>query len=160
VAFIFLFGCSFELCLDGPEFFYIQEIWPSHLRAKGGAIAFMVYNAINICWLQAAPDAFETISWKFFLVFIIFAALGSITVFLFFPDTSHKPMEEVADMFGDRDLVIVHQNTITSEMIDARFREVMGSGNGADSPPATSIPMQATKGADDEPSTHAETVAA
>ncbi|OQV03670.1 hypothetical protein CLAIMM_08686 [Cladophialophora immunda] len=154
VAFIYLFGCSFELCLDGPEFFYIQEIWPSHLRAQGGAIAFMVYNAINICWLQAAPTAFESIGWKFFLIFIIFAALGSITVFLFFPDTLHKPMEEIADMFGDPDLVVVHQNAITSELLEARFSEMMGGGT--DDPHTTSISVQESKGKADEPATHSE----
>ncbi|KAH0828223.1 MFS sugar transporter [Fonsecaea pedrosoi] len=154
VAFIYLFGCSFELCLDGPEFFYIQEIWPSHLRAQGGAIAFMVYNAINICWLQAAPTAFESIGWKFFLVFIIFAALGSITVFVFFPDTLHKPMEEIADMFGDPDLVVVHQTAITSELVEARFLEMLGDGT--DDPHTTSISVQETKGDGDGPAVHSE----
>lgn len=154
VAFIYLFGCSFELCLDGPEFFYIQEIWPSHLRAKGGAIAFMVYNAINICWLQAAPTAFESIGWKFFIIFIIFAVMGCVVVFLFFPDTLHKPMEEIADIFGDQDLVVVHQHAITQEMIDSRFSELI-EGRPSDHQ-VTSISLHDTKGSREEPTIHSE----
>lgn len=156
VAFIYLFGCSFELCLDGPEFFYIQEIWPSHLRAKGGAIAFMVYNAINICWLQAAPTAFESIGWKFFIIFIIFAAMGCITVFLFFPDTLHKPMEEIADIFGDEDLVVVHQHAITQEMVEVRFAELVNGRTSSHQ--ASSIALQDAKEGHEEPTTHSESL--
>jgi len=132
VAMLFLFGISFELCLDGPEFFYIQEIWPSHLRAQGGAIAFSVYNAINICWLQAAPTAFATIGWKFFILFIVFAALGAVLTFFYFPDTLHKPMEEVAAMFGDHDLVVVYQNDIDVHHIPLSTIEEVIPGYGSD----------------------------
>jgi hypothetical protein len=106
----FLYVVCFELCLDGPVSFYHSEIWPTHMRAKGYTVAFTCYSATNIIWLQAAPTAFDNIGWKFYIFFIFFAAFGALSAFFVFPDTLHKPLEEVATMFGDQDLVVVHQN--------------------------------------------------
>lgn len=110
VSMLFLFVTSFELCLDGPEFFYQAEIWPSHLRAQGFTIFMVVYNGINICWLQAAPTAFASIGWHYYILFIFFAVMGIVVVLLWFPDTLHKPLEEIAAMFGDDDLVVTYQS--------------------------------------------------
>lgn len=35
VAMLFIFEIPYDWCLDGLQFTYISEIWPSHLRAKG-----------------------------------------------------------------------------------------------------------------------------
>lgn len=130
IAMLFCFVSSFELCLDGPEFFYQAEIWPSHLRAQGFTIFMVVYNGINICWLQAAPTAFKTIGWHYYIFFIIFAALGAIIVLLSFPDTLHKPLEEVAAMFGDNDLVVVYQKDLDHAHIPLSTIEAIIPGYG------------------------------
>lgn len=117
VAMLFLFVSSFELSLDGPEFFYQAEIWPSHLRAQGFTIFMVVYNGVNICWLQAAPTAFANIGWHYYILFIIFAAMGAVAVLLWFPDTLHKPLEEIAAMFGDDDLVVIYQKDLDNAQV-------------------------------------------
>ena len=131
-AILFLYVTSFELCLDGPEFFYQAEIWPSHLRAKGFTIGIALYSGINIVWLQAAPTAFAHIGWKYYLFFIVFSAMGSLTAFFVFPDTLHKPLEEIAAMFGDHDLVVLYQKDLdNSEVALSTIEEVIpGLGHG------------------------------
>ena len=109
---LFIYNVSFELCLDGPEFFYQAEIWPSHLRAKGYALATCVYSGINVVWLQAAPTAFATIGYYYYIIFICCSVFGSIMAFFVFPDTLHKPLEEVAALFGDHELVVVYQQQL------------------------------------------------
>jgi hypothetical protein len=124
---IFLYNVSFELCLDGPEFFYQAEIWPSHLRARGYAIATCVYSGINIPWLQAAPTAFATIGYYYYIIFIICSAFGSLMAFFVFPDTLHKPLEEVAALFGDRELVVVYQQELEGVGGDTALKEIEAS---------------------------------
>lgn len=127
VAMTYLYVVSYSLCLDGPTYFYIGEIWPSHLRAQGFALSTSVLCATNIVWLQAAPTAFKNIGWAYYIFFIVFAALGSLVALIFFPDTLHKPLEETALMFGDEADVVVLQSHLRDadvlENVKANLRE-------------------------------------
>jgi MFS family permease len=111
----YLYVVSYSLFLDGPTYFYIGEIWPTHLRAQGYSLGLGMLCLAQIIWGQAAPTAFAKIGWKFYLFFIIFAAIGCIVALLFFPDTLHKPLEETAAMFGDDEEVIIFQRCIEKD---------------------------------------------
>jgi len=134
VAAFFIYIMFFELGLDGPEFFYHSEIWPTHMRAKGYTIGIALYSAINVCWLQAAPTAFDHIGWKYYLFFILFSAFGSFCAFFIFPNTLHKPLEEVAAMFGDDDLVQVYQSQLAEDRVPLEVIEEIIPGMGRGSP--------------------------
>jgi len=70
-------------------------------------------------WTQVAPVAFENIGWKFYMVFISCAVVGAVIMFFTFPDTLNKPLEEVAAMFGDGDLVaLYHGDFVTNRNTD------------------------------------------
>ncbi|KAH8802545.1 general substrate transporter [Xylogone sp. PMI_703] len=114
---IFLFQAVFSLFLDGPTYFYIAEIWPSHVRSQGFALAMATLSLTNLMWLQAAPHAFVAIGWKFYLFFICIPVLGAVVVFFFFKDTLHKPLEEIAALFGDEDTVVVYQQELDTKSI-------------------------------------------
>ncbi|GIZ41863.1 hypothetical protein CKM354_000515200 [Cercospora kikuchii] len=118
VAMLFSFEIPYDWCLDGLQFTYISEIWPSHLRAKGMSAGVAMISLMNIMWLQAAPTAFETIGWKFYLCFIIPGTIGSVIMWFCFPDTKGKPLEEVAAIFGDVDEVAVYQRDIDISIDD------------------------------------------
>ncbi|PPJ50896.1 hypothetical protein CBER1_07593 [Cercospora berteroae] len=126
VAMLFIFEIPYDWCLDGLQFTYISEIWPSHLRAKGMSAGVAMISLMNIMWLQAAPTAFETIGWKFYLCFIIPGTIGSVIMWFWFPDTKGKPLEEVAAIFGDVDEVAVYQRDIDVS-IDDKSGEKDGS---------------------------------
>lgn len=76
-------------------------------------------------WLLAAPTAITTISWKFYLFFIIIPAAGAVVVILFYPDTLGKPLEEIAAMFGDEDAVAVFQRDVTDVDIQLEQYELV-----------------------------------
>lgn len=63
-------------------------------------------------WLQVAPIAFASIGWKFYMVFICCAVAAAIVMFFTFPDTLNRPLEEVAALFGDDDLVAVYERDV------------------------------------------------
>jgi len=115
VAMTYLYVVSYSLFLDGPTYFYIGEIWPTHLRAQGYSLGLGMLCLTQIIWSQAAPTAFANIGWKYYIFFIVFAALGCVVSQLYFPDTLHKPLEETAAMFGDDEEVVIFQRCVDEE---------------------------------------------
>lgn len=112
VAMLYMFQIPYSLCLDGTQFAYLGEIFPTHLRAKGVSLGVATISLTNVVWLQAAPTAFINIGWRFYLVFIIPGTIGAITIWVWFPDTKGVPLEEIAALFGDDDEVAVYQAEI------------------------------------------------
>jgi hypothetical protein len=112
VAFLFIFEVFYTTFLDGTQFAYFGEIFPTHLRAKGMSLGVGTIALMNLVWLQSAPVAFENIGWKFYLVFIIPGTIGAVIMGVWFPDTRGLPLEEVAAIFGDTDEVAIYQRDI------------------------------------------------
>lgn len=112
VAMIYLYVFFYVVFLDGPMFFYIGEVWPSHVRVQGFAIGTCSNCLSNLVWTSAAPSAFASIGWAYYIFFIVQAAIGAAAAFIFFPDTSRKPLEEIAALFGDVSEVVVFQNEL------------------------------------------------
>jgi len=101
VAMLYIFVVFYEICLDGTQFVYLGEIFPTHLRAKGMSLGCSAIALMNVMWLQVTPIAFDKIGWKFYLCFIIPGILSAIMIWVFYPDTWGLPLEEVAALFGD-----------------------------------------------------------
>lgn len=59
VAVMFLYVGGFQGCLNGTQWAFLSEIWPSHMRPKGLAMGVVSIMLTNICFVQAAPTAFE-----------------------------------------------------------------------------------------------------
>lgn len=111
-AFLFLFLCVFNLFLEGPSFYYAAEVFPTHLRSKGMTIAVCSFCIINILWLELAPTAIAAIEWRYYIVFICLSVPGAAVIYFTFPDTLGLPLEEVARLFGDEDLIAIYQQDI------------------------------------------------
>lgn len=58
VAMFFVFEVFYAIFLDGTQFAYIGEIFPTHIRAKGICLGVSMISFANIIWLQSAPTAF------------------------------------------------------------------------------------------------------
>ena len=117
VVFVYLFQAFFAVALDGAAYYYVTEIWPTHLRSHGLGIAVASLCCTDIIYLQCAPLAFAQVGWKYYLVFIIVPTLGGAYIWWSFPDTLHKPLEEIAALFGDTDMVVLYQQDIDSNYV-------------------------------------------
>ncbi|KAK5173252.1 uncharacterized protein LTR77_001933 [Saxophila tyrrhenica] len=126
VAFLFLIEVPYDFCLNGMQFIYISEIWPVHLRAKGMSLGVAMISFMNIVWLQSAPTALANIGWYYYLAFIIPGTIGAVVMFLYFPDTLGKPLEEIAALFGDHDEVAGYMRDI--EISSEEIENVGGFG--------------------------------
>lgn len=101
LAMIFLYYLCYNIGANGLPFLYITEILPYSHRTKG----------LNIfsCWMQIIlvfnsfvnPIAMDAIDWKYYIVYCCVLAVESVVVILFYPETSGRTLEEVAEVFGD-----------------------------------------------------------
>ncbi|KAH9211041.1 general substrate transporter, partial [Leptodontidium sp. 2 PMI_412] len=101
VATMFIFVVFYSFFIDGSQFAYIPEVFPNHLRAKGSSFAIFCGGLVDLILTQCAPTAFKDIGWKYYLVFIITTTCGAVLMWITFPDTNRKPLEEIAALFGD-----------------------------------------------------------
>ncbi|CAK4030488.1 related to sugar transport STP1 [Lecanosticta acicola] len=101
IAFLYIYVVFYEGGLDGVQFAYLGELFPTHLRAKGMNLGVAGICLMNIIWLQSAPTGIANASWKYFLAYVIPGCLICIGIWVCFPDTRGVPLEEVAAMFGD-----------------------------------------------------------
>ncbi|EXJ75024.1 uncharacterized protein A1O5_01720 [Cladophialophora psammophila CBS 110553] len=124
VAMFFIFSAFFNLCIDGTQFSYLGEVFPTHLRAKGVCLGIAHISFQNILWLQVAPVALRNIGWRFFLCFIIPGTIACIVMWIWFPDTKGRPLEEIAALFGDVDEVAIYQHEIEIDAATHTIRDL------------------------------------
>ncbi|KAI5474791.1 sugar transporter family protein [Pseudohyphozyma bogoriensis] len=110
VFFLFYHMLFFSSCCDATSYVLLNEIWPNHMRAKGSAVGVSGLFAATIIYLSAAPTAFATIGWKFYLTLAIPAFLGAFAIIKFWPETKGLPLEEIGVHFGDP--VAVHLSDV------------------------------------------------
>jgi len=101
IACSYLFVASYAPTWGPVSWIYPPELYPNQLRGKAVALATSANWAFNFALGYFVPPAFENISWKVYIIFGVFCAAMTIHVFLLFPETAGKPLEEVTAMFED-----------------------------------------------------------
>lgn len=83
--------------------------------------------AATLVVLVAGPIAFNNIGWKFYLIFIIPPAIQFVLVYIFFPETKQRSLEDIAEIFGDRLAVHYYQQSAEErEMYERAEMEMAG----------------------------------
>ncbi|KAH3685264.1 hypothetical protein WICPIJ_003738 [Wickerhamomyces pijperi] len=101
LAMIFFYYLAYNIGCNGLPFLYITEILPYSHRAKGINIFQLTMMTVLIYNGFVNPIAMDAIEWKYYIVYdcILFCEL--IVVYLFYPETSGRTLEEVSEVFGD-----------------------------------------------------------
>ncbi|OAG05580.1 MFS general substrate transporter [Paraphaeosphaeria sporulosa] len=120
VAMFYLFLAVYSMGVDVAGVVFYSELFPNHIRAKGVCLSMATVALTDLVYLQATTTAFANIGWRFYLVFIIICALGTVFFYFFLPETKGIPLEEMARIFGD-DVVVtlddVHINHNTHQLV-------------------------------------------
>ncbi|KAK5245352.1 hypothetical protein LTR20_006728 [Exophiala xenobiotica] len=101
VAFYFIFIVFYSFSVDTVVYVYNAEIWPTHLRSKGVTFGLGSYFIFGIIYNSPAAQAFNTIGWRYYLVFICMTVVCTVLILLTFPETKGLTLEEVNTKFGD-----------------------------------------------------------
>ncbi|KAF2404022.1 MFS general substrate transporter [Trichodelitschia bisporula] len=127
VAAFYLFLAVYSIGIDVVGVVWYSEIFPNHIRSKGICLAVATLSLTDLVYLQATTTAFANIGWKFYLVFIVITALGSVWAFFVLPETKGIPLEELAQIFGDTDDIMVYAADIH---VDATTHELVVQEHG------------------------------
>ncbi|RMY22103.1 hypothetical protein D0867_02933 [Hortaea werneckii] len=101
VFFIWFYIVWWCFCVDATQYVYVSEIWPNHLRSQGTALGIAAFYLGSEVTLVAAPVALDAIGWKFYLVLICPSVCYIAAIWLLFPETKNRTLEEIGTLFGD-----------------------------------------------------------
>ena len=86
VFFLFWHIVCFSSTCDATSYIYAAEIFPTPVRAKGLAVSISGLFIATIIFLQCAPVAFATISWRYYLLFIALMVVLLAVIWFYFPE--------------------------------------------------------------------------
>ncbi|KAL4901144.1 hypothetical protein BDW74DRAFT_170316 [Aspergillus multicolor] len=98
IFFYIFFWCFF---VDATQFAYLAEIFPNHLRSQGVALGLGWFYLSSEVTLVAAPVGLDRIGWRFYLVLIVPSTIYIVLIYLLFPETKGRTLEEMGRVFGE-----------------------------------------------------------
>lgn len=99
IAFIYVFGVIFSLGWTPLQSMYIAETLTTETRAKGTAAGNLASNIASAVIQYSAGAAFESIHYYFYLVFVFWDLFEWLIMFLYFPETKDRTLEELSEVF-------------------------------------------------------------
>lgn len=99
VIFLYVFEFIFTVGYSGLTFLYATEVAPLQLRAAISAVATAAVWTFNFLVAEVTPVGFDTIQHKYYIVFAVINAAIIPVVYLFFPETNGRSLEEIDDIF-------------------------------------------------------------
>ncbi|KXT13446.1 hypothetical protein AC579_4248 [Pseudocercospora musae] len=122
IWFYIFWWCFF---VDATQYVYVSEIWPNHLRSQGTSLGLASFYLASEVTLVGAPVALNAIGWKFYLVLICPSAVYIVLMYLLFPETKGRTLEEIGALFGDEAHVASHWYGLSQEEKDKIVQEAM-----------------------------------
>ncbi|KAJ6112228.1 hypothetical protein N7523_008289 [Penicillium sp. IBT 18751x] len=107
IVFFFLFHGSFGIGMLGVPWLYPTEINSLPMRTKGAAIATAIDWITNFVIVQITPIGIQNIGWKFWIVWTVTNAAFLPILYLFYPETANRSLEDIDDYYRSNPSLIV-----------------------------------------------------
>jgi sugar porter (SP) family MFS transporter len=99
-AFVFIFTAVFGATWLTVPWVYQNEIWPVQVRAKGAAWGVIGWSIGNGWLMLLSPVMFDAIAEKTFYIFGAINIGCIAVVYLFYPETANRTLEEIDWLFS------------------------------------------------------------
>ncbi|KAG0246835.1 hypothetical protein BGX31_008078 [Mortierella sp. GBA43] len=100
IACSYLFVCSFAISWGPVSWTYPAEIYPLRIRSKAVSLSTASNWAFNFILAYAVPPALQHIQYKTYFIFAAFCVAMTFHVFLMFPETKGRTLEEMDELFS------------------------------------------------------------
>ncbi|KAF2726316.1 general substrate transporter [Polychaeton citri CBS 116435] len=98
-VFLFVFNTFFAIGWLGMTWLYPAEIVPLRIRAPTNALSTSGNWIFNFMVVMITPVAFASIGYQTYIIFAVINAFIFPTVWLFFPETRYRSLEEMDVLF-------------------------------------------------------------
>lgn len=99
---IYLFVVAYYGMLNSTTWLYGAEVLPIAVRSRVMGLAAASHFIVNVAITEAGPSAFANIHENYYYVFVACTSFFLVIAYLYFPETRHKTLEEIAAAFGDK----------------------------------------------------------
>lgn len=100
-VFLFIFNFVFPLGFLGIPFLYATEVAPLHLRAAISGISVATTWLFNFVIAEITPVGFNTIGWRYWIIYACINAAIVPTVYFLFPETMGRSLEQMDLVFEE-----------------------------------------------------------
>ncbi|KAH6693686.1 putative sugar transporter [Plectosphaerella plurivora] len=97
--FIFMFNTFVPIGFLGANFLYATEVAPMKLRMAMTSASLANHWLWNFLVVMVTPVALQTIGYQYYIIYAVIGACIPISVYLFFPETAGRNLEEIDLMF-------------------------------------------------------------
>lgn len=103
---LFIFYFHYDIALTPLLYSYPTELFTYEWRSWGVAYTLIVTNASQIIGQFCNPIAMAKIGWRYYIVYCILDAALIALVWVLFPETKGKSLEELANLFEKLEKVL------------------------------------------------------
>ena len=101
VAFFFTYYIFFGIGFQGVPWLYPTEINSLSMRTKGAALGTASNWAFNFMVVEITPIGIQSLGWKFYIIWTVLNASFVPIVYLFYPETADRTLEDVDRLFRE-----------------------------------------------------------
>ncbi|CRG88431.1 Sugar transporter STL1 [Talaromyces islandicus] len=96
---LFSFNMFYPFGFLGLTFLYSTEVAPPHLRAKISGVSNCFTWLFNFVVVEVTPTGFQTINYRYYIIWAVINFAVVITVYFLFPETNGRSLEEMDEIF-------------------------------------------------------------
>ncbi|KAF3067099.1 Sugar transporter STL1 [Daldinia childiae] len=127
VVWFFIYYMGFGLGMLGIPWLYPTEINSLPMRTKGAAVATMTNWITNFIVVEVTPIGIQKLGWKFYIIWTVTNALFLPIIWLFYPETANRTLEDLDAYYRDNPPLVLHKDRdSTSVRRPERFAEAQG----------------------------------
>ncbi|KAF4539444.1 Sugar/inositol transporter [Lasiodiplodia theobromae] len=133
IAFFFLYYIAFGMGMLGVPWLYPSEISSYPMRTKGAAVATATNWITNFVIVEITPIGIESLGWRFWIVWTVFNAVFLPVIYLFYPETANRSLEDLDEYYRTNPslIVIKDPHAISTKMPGVRAHtEKLDAGMG------------------------------
>ncbi|KAK3294443.1 general substrate transporter [Chaetomium fimeti] len=99
LVFIFVYSPFYNIGWNALAYTYMVEIFPYQQRSKGIAVEQLTVRFAVFFNTYVNPIALDSIGWRYYIVYCVWILVEIATVYLLFPETHNRTLEELSFMF-------------------------------------------------------------
>ncbi|KAH9909741.1 general substrate transporter [Xylariomycetidae sp. FL2044] len=110
IAFFFLYYVFFGIGWQGVPWLYPTEINSLSMRTKGAALGTATNWIVNFLVVEITPVGIAALRWRFYIIWAVFNFAFVPVVYLFYPETAGRTLEDIDRFFQENRRVLVFRD--------------------------------------------------